>query len=225
MITGKIIDGEGLPVKNNRLVLFRLEDSSNSRHIVDNNVIWTRADGTYTFKGLPAGRYILGSGTDNSLYIESDFAAYLPIYFPSTAKREEAAILKLGKSDVLTEKNIMLLPKLKKRKFTGQVVWADGRPASQADVVFYARRKIASDRAEGGFSINIDSQGNFTLEAYEKTQYFILARAFDSADRKTRKITYSSPCYAIPENGIISPLKVILRSGNGNCNVDDFRGR
>lgn len=218
IITGKVLDANGLPLKKMPVTVFRFEDADEMPEKLDK--IWTDDNGIYAIKGLPPARYLIGFEIGNSLYINSHFAGYLPVYYPNVTKRENAEYIKLGYNEILTNKDIKLSPELNKRKIKGQVLFENGQPAKNADVTFYVRRKVASDRTEGGYDLKLNSEGTFELEVYDKTEYWILARLFDSEKYESRKIIFSSKCYKVSEKQNTELLKVILRKGKNNCNTE-----
>jgi hypothetical protein len=192
VISGRVVDAGDRPSKRIPVTLFRFDNADDMPE--ENYKVWTDDEGFYIAKGLPPGRYMLGFGIDHSLYINSDFAGYLPTYYPNNSRKTETEILNLGVAERLTEKNIKLFPELGRRKITGRVVY-----------------------------VKIDPNGNFELEAFEKTEYFILGWKHDSPDWKTRKVIFSSDCYKIPISGNVRPLEIVMKKGSGNCDGTKFK--
>lgn len=220
VISGKVFDADGTPLKKMPVTLFRYDNSDNMPE--QNYKFWTNEEGEYIAKGLPPGRYLIGFGIDHSLYINSHFAGYLPVYYPNVSNEKKSIPIFLGEAEIQKEKHIRLFPKLNKRKITGQILFEDGQPARNAQAVFYVRRKVASERAEGGYELKLDSEGRFEIDVYDKTEYWILSRFFDSEDWKTRNIILSSKCYNISQNKDNLPLKVVLTKGSKNCDANKF---
>ena len=257
VISGKVFDADGLPVKGRRVNLFRLPDPNkiktqtipiaqtevledsdeNDSAKVINDVKepdeeefeadfddYTEENGTFSFRGLPPGRYLLGFEIDKYLSIQDDQDQYVPVYFPGTKKKETSVVIELKKSQILTDKNIQLFPKLKKRKITGQIVWKNGKAEPKARVRYYAKREGNPDTAWLG-DLEVDVKGNFVFEGYEETQYLIEAQFEKPINKHGAEITHSSKCFIVPKNGMLKPFKLVLEEGGSNCDEMEFQGR
>ncbi|HEY8563031.1 MAG TPA: hypothetical protein VIL74_21825 [Pyrinomonadaceae bacterium] len=179
-------------------------------------------NGAFIFKGLPPGRYLLGYGIDDFLNVNDDGDQYLPMFFPNSNKRETAIVIDLKKAEVLTDKNIQLAPKLKKRKISGRIVLKNGRRAANAEADFYLKREGYAD-ADWGGDLKIDAKGNFTLDGYEETEYLIRAQVSKRVSDEMFEVTHSSKCFIVPKTGAVKPLKIVLEAGGANCDDETFR--
>ena len=258
-ISGKIIDANGLPVKDRNVNLLRLADpnkietqpemsepfadaepeteeteednqataKTNERKAVEVEAdydAYTDEDGFYIFKGLPPGRYLLGVGIDNYFSLNGEKDQYVPTYFPSSKRRETAVIIELKKAEILTDKNIQLFPKLKRRKIAGQIVWKNGRAEPKAEGEIYAKREGVS-RADWIGRLQINAKGNFLFDGYEETEYLIKVWFTKPTDQNSSEITHSAKCFIVPKNGAVNSLKLTLENGSSNCNEEPFRDR
>jgi hypothetical protein len=258
VISGKVFDADGLPVKERRVNLFRLPDpnkvkaqpgpdrqtetSEDDSEEVDStqaaNEIeesseeeyeadfddYTNEDGSFSFSGLPPGRYLLGFEIDKYLSIQGDQDQYVPAYFPGTKKKETAVIIDLKKSQILTDRNIQLFPKLKKRKIAGQIVWKNGKSEPKAKVEYYAKRE-GNPASDWIGSLDVDAKGNFKFDGYEETEYLIKAQFDKPLSQDSSEVTHSSKCFVVPKTGIVKPIKLVLEIGGANCDETEFSDR
>lgn len=247
VISGKVFDADGNPVSERRVSLFRLSDpnkaiqsetTAESAETEDDGEVpvqkaeefeadfddYTNEDGSYNFRGLPPGRYLLGFEIAKYLSIREDEDQYVPVYFPGAKKQETAVIIDLKKSQILTDKNIQLFPKLKKRKITGQIVWKNGKSEPKAEVEYYGRREGNPDSNWLG-NLKVDAKGNFEFEGYEETEYLIKAEFNKNISQDSSETTHSSKCFLVPKNGTVKPIKILLEIGGSNCDEAEFRGR
>lgn len=250
VISGRLIDANGLPVAEREVNLLRLPVAGKVKikpEIPDENTepetekiepeaekyeakyeAYTDENGGFIFKGLPPGRYLLGFGIDDFFRLNEEGDHYLPTYFPSSKKQETAVIIDLKRAEVVTDRNIQLFPKLKKRKITGQIIWKNGRVEPKARAEFYGGRDGFS-RADWGGWLTIDAKGNFTFEGYEETEYLVrawLEKPIGENNGETySEITNSSKCFIIPKKGSVKPIKLILEAGGSNCDVTEFRDK
>lgn len=253
VISGKVFDADGIPVKERRVNLLRLADPNkikNQNQVIEQSAEiedeadedetqtvaepkieafegdfddYTEDDGSFSFKGLPPGRYLLGVEIGGYLNINLNEDQYSPTYFPGSRKKETAIIIELKKSEILTDKNIQLFPKLKKRIITGQVVLKNGRAVSKIESMIYAKREGNSDTEWMG-DLKIDAKGNFTLEAFEETEYLIQVIHYTGKkiDENIEE-GFSNKCLIIPKNGLLKPIKLVLEAGSANCDESEFR--
>ena len=218
IISGRVLNSEGFPLAKMPVTVFRFEDVDDMPEKIE--YIWTNENGVYSVKGLPPARYLLGFSIGDNLYVNSHYAGYLPMFFGNKTKRNDAQYINLGYNEILTGKDITLLPELKKRKITGQVLDENGQSAKNADATFYVKRKVAVDRTRGGYDLKLDSEGKFELDIYDQTEYWIFARVFDSQNWETRKIIFSSKCYKVTEKNASSEIKIVLQKDKNNCDVE-----
>lgn len=182
---------------------------------------YTNEDGSYNFRGLPPGRYLLGFEIDSYLSIYKDQDQFVPTYFPGTKTKETSIIIELKKSQILTDKNIQLFPKLKKRKITGQVVLKNGQPLTKKiESEIYAKRE-GNPQSDWFGNLEIDAKGNFLLEAFEETEYLIQIRYYPNSAKQYEG--FSNKCFIIPKKGNLKPVKIVLEEGTANCDEDEFR--
>jgi 5-hydroxyisourate hydrolase-like protein (transthyretin family) len=226
VISGKVLDSDGSPVKSIKVTLSRLPNESEGEIVGEDHKTETDNLGRYDFKGLLSGRYSIKVGiNDNYLDPKSIEAAYPITYFPNTRKGEKAKIIELGIAQVMNEQNITLLPKLKKRQITGQVTMKDGRPASNVNISVRAKREDDKYKSSSGWYVlaETDSQGNFSFEGYEETEYLIRAEIWKRIDDVRVEVTFSSMCFYLPKIGNIEPIKLVLKRGSNNCDEDRIK--
>jgi hypothetical protein len=134
----------------------------------------TGQSGGFEARGVPPGEYFL--------YLEmrnSDYSRKTRFYYPGTFERSEAAVVKVGLGETVEGLVFRLPDEFKVRTIEGQVVWEDGQPASNVEVMLLCPRSAVPD----GFAVEFgptsggtDEQGRFRLEGFTDEAYWIEAR-------------------------------------------------
>jgi Prealbumin-like fold domain len=199
-ISGRIIDAEGDPVTNVKVVLVRpgvqgflsTKDEIAFDYVNDER-------GRFELKQVPPGEYLLGL---NITFSPSGGEGYPPTYYPGVGERSQATIIKIGPGEKLSAYTLRLPPKLEERVIEGIVVWPDGSPAAGAQVDLQDQNHpgwIASG------IVSTDASGWFTLIGYEGIRYLIVASIF-----RPKEVHAEPPL--ISPNGPVSGLRLVLSS-------------
>ena len=221
IISGKVVDENGLAISSIDVNLSGLDNAAGETTI---GLSKTDINGIYSFKGLSSGKYIIKIGTkDWYLDPTSKNAAFPLMYFPNVKNKAKAAIIELGKSKVLKDKNIFLTS-LIKRNITGQVLTSGGLPASNVKIsVQIKRENDGQELSSGGYVLTeTNSQGSFSFFAYDETSYLIEAEIWKRISDVQVEVLFSAECVVIPKNGAIKPLKIFLKKGDGHCDEEKF---
>ncbi|HVF41861.1 MAG TPA: hypothetical protein VM936_02550 [Pyrinomonadaceae bacterium] len=128
----------------------------------------TKEDGSFEFRELPPGRYLLGVNLGDA---PDEEMPYRSTYYPSTTDRAAAKVFELGEGERLGGVEFRLPPPLAPRAVTGVVVWPDGSPVEGGSVNL---TEVASGRP-GAWGFKLDRQGRFSVPAYEGVPYKISA--------------------------------------------------
>ena len=221
IISGKIVDENGSPVSSIDVNLYNLDDKGEE---FNTGMTETDYQGNYRFKGLTPGNYFIKVGTkDWYLDPTSKNAAFSLMYFPNVKNKVKGEIIKLGKAEVLKDKNMFLMS-LKKRNLTGQVLMPDGLPASNIKISVQIKRENDGQKSSsGGYVLTeTNSQGSFSFYAYDETSYLIEAEIWKRISDVQVEVLFSSECVVITKNGAIKPLKIFLKKGDGHCDKENF---
>lgn len=222
-IGGRVFDSQGRPVNSINVNLLRIE----GENIEDGGNIETDESGQFTFIGLTEGKYLIRVGFEEDSYIfrpNSLEELYPTTFFPDKGSQKDAKVIRLDRFQVLNEQNITLLPQHKKRIVAGRVLMPDGRPAAGARVSLQRKRKDGSRTLRSGWTSwqQSDSEGQFSFEALEETEYlmrFYVGRMIDSV---RLQILYSSNCSVLPINGRIEPMRITLAEGDLECDEKKY---
>lgn len=219
IISGKVVDSNGKPVSSINVNLLRVEDDE----IEEENSVETSHSGEFLFNGLSEGKYLIRVGAED-WYLEPDSleAIYPTTFYPNKKSLKQAKKIQLNKAQVLNNQNVTLLPMLKKRILKGKVSMPDGQPAVNADVIVQIKRKDNGIIQRSGWHVvtESDSNGDFSLDAYEGIEYLIMFDIDKKLDEVAVEVLYSSSCFVLPEKGRLDPLKITLAKGKTDCDKE-----
>lgn len=189
-VSGKVVDAEGKPVKE---IAVNLMSGDNS----DKN--WftsTDRDGRYEFRMVQPGRYLLGF---NLKWVPNNDNPYPKTYYPGVKTRSETTLLTVGEGEQLKGYDLTLPPKLTERDVIVAVVWPDGRPAVNVEVVYEI-----SEGTSLGERRKTDKQGKVLLSLFEGYRYIV----YGNAERDDNDVR-SAPV-EILVNADLVPVRVVL---------------
>lgn len=218
IISGKVLDSNGFTVVSITVNLIGSDGYVDDSTETDQN-------GYYEFKGISPAEYLIKVGSEDS-YVSpnSKEVIYPNTFYPSTDSQKNAEVIQLKQSEVLKNRNITLLPILKKRIVTGQVFMPNGQPAANANVSVQIKRKDGGKILTSGWHgmTETDVNGNFSLDVYEDTEYLVKFYISKPTGEVTVEVLFSIECFALPAKGIIKPLKIVLKKGDIECNEEKF---
>jgi len=166
-ISGKVLDANGNSYDDVMLELIPADKKKNDNKF-DYKFETVEENGTFSFKGVPLGRYILSVNFTNKPEDDSPFPTN---FYPKTTVQTQAEVFTIEYGTKITDIVFQLPPKLKKRKVSGEVVWKNGKPVTGAEV------QLVDVEFDKWLYINnepkTDAKGDFTLEAFEGRKYKI----------------------------------------------------
>lgn len=175
----------------------------------------TGEDGGFDVKGVPPGQYLLHINLENAKYEAK------PYYYPGTFEREKAEKIRVGLGEQIEGLEFRLPPSFLVRTIEGEVVWSDGTPAANVDVMLIC----AKSNEQTGFKITTfpetvktDDKGQFRLEILTSETYWLEARGVKEK-KKGEGIPMHSPGVKISASENVKNLKLsISREGfAGDC--------
>lgn len=213
-LAGQVVDAEGKPVPNARVVLIRAKaEAPLSMHDeVDSEYVRDDPRGRFEFEQLPPGEYLLGLNVTFSPDAEQP---YPPTFYPGVSDRALATVVKLGMGQKLKGYVLRLPPRLAERSVQGVVVWPDGSPAAGAKVEL-------TDERHPGWTANgtaeTDAHGRFTLTGYDGVTYRVHASAdrFPAAPHQGRQPMHAEPP-AVTLTGAAPGVRLVLTSEGSLC--------
>lgn len=206
-VAGRILDKEGNTY--NSIFLHLVEGE---RDVYGHS---TGEDGGFDVKGVPPGQYLLHINLENAKY---EARAY---YYPGTFEREKAEKVRVGLGEQIEGLEFRLPPTFLVRTIEGEVVWSDGTPAANVDVMLIC----AKSKAQSGFKITTfpetvktDDKGQFRLEILTSETYWLEARG-GKENKKGETILMHSPGLKVSTNENVRNLKLTLSKQGfaGDC--------
>src|SRR5262249_5726409 len=134
-------------------------------------------------------------------------------YYPGTFKREEAEIIKVELGARIEGLEFLLPEEYKVRTVEGQVVWKDGTPVADAEVMLLCPESSKQD----GFIVEFrptaahtDEQGRFRLEGFTGEVYWLEARGPIKWDDGGKPTGLRSPSKKITLNESLKDVRLAL---------------
>ncbi|HVG32218.1 MAG TPA: SpaA isopeptide-forming pilin-related protein [Pyrinomonadaceae bacterium] len=208
-VSGRIIDREGQGFNSIFLHLVG-GDKSVYGHS-------TGEGGGFEAQGIPPGEYVL--------YLEMHHADYQKnrnFYYPGTFQREEATVIKVGLGEKVEGIEFLLPDEFKVRTVEGQVVWEDGQPAADVEVILLCPASVKPNGFVVEFTPNqtqTDKQGRFRIEGLTGESYWIEARGSKADGKKDELIEAHSPSRKIILSENLKNISLVLseRGLAGGC--------
>jgi len=178
----------------------------------------TGEDGWFEADGIPPGEYVL--------YLEMQGDHYSKnrnFYYPGTFKREDAEVIKVELGGRVEDLEFLLPEEYKVRTIEGQVVWKDGKPAADAEVMLLCPQSARRDGYRVEFSptrTDTDEQGRFRLEGFTDEVYWLEARGPIKWGEDGRPDGMHSPSMKIILNENLKNIRLVLSEqgpSGGGC--------
>ena len=142
--------------------------------------VTTNAEGEYSFRGVPPGRYRIGM---NLYQIPTPEVPYPSIYWPSASTEEAASSVEVG-SVVIRQCDFRLPPKLKSAVVSGVVIAPDAKPGEDTWVAIF----LQPDNAIVGQVPVTDAEGHFSFTVLDGFEYNLLALR---GEKRSEYVTFS----------------------------------
>jgi hypothetical protein len=172
-ISGVIFDEFGKPVADQvRVTVASVENANSIISKAKSADEYTKKDGSYSFDGLPPGKYFVGINILEAPYKNSPFPK---IFYRKPDEKSIATVVEFKEGE---KKRIdfKLLPRLKTRIISG-TVYLNGRPAKEANVSLVNAKNLDDDIF--GFEAETDRQGRFTIQCFQGEEYRIYAQRYE----------------------------------------------
>ena len=168
----------------------------------------TRERGGFESVGVPPGEYVLYLELQNS-----DRKRNARFYYPGTFEREEARLIKVGLGETVEGLDFVLPDGFKVRGIEGQVVWPDGQPAANVEVLLLCPQSTNPD----GFAVEFgptvsgtDEQGRFRLEGFTGEVYWIQARGSRKGGKRGDVVEFHSVSKRLIVNDNLKGSRIVL---------------
>jgi hypothetical protein len=175
-IEGKVSDDSGVPAR--ALVELLSADAQRQAGYASFSEM-TAADGSYQFRPIPEGRYLVvvnPYGPDNE-------RPYDIQYYPRAVRKENAQVLELANGQRLSGISFRT-PRLAERSTQVRVTRADGAAAAGARVCFAYENADDYEALAGSHCKDVDQDGLAVIRIYGRSQVRIVAtQSADGDDR------------------------------------------
>jgi 5-hydroxyisourate hydrolase-like protein (transthyretin family) len=162
----------------------------------------TDAEGRYELRGLQSGEYYLGTSIGTAPSKENPYPRW---FHPGTERPEEAVPVHIYDKPQRQTFNLTLPDAQKTRIIEGVVLWPDGKPAVDAQIMFvdegWAWR--APHRAA-----RTDDSGRFTTEGLDGATYRVHALGFTDRGR------FAEPVTIVPGSDRVQLRLMLTRTEN-----------
>lgn len=203
-IKGKVLDGEGNPVKSVTVEAIPADFVKPDININEGRELSrTNENGVFVISNVAPGRYILAVGYTIPPDTDSPFPA---TFYPNALNRGEAAIVEIAANQKIGDLEFRLPAHLAEKKIKGAVVWADGRPASGVDVYLKEDEYTICCVMK---NVKTDANGNFVLIGYENRRYRIWTSSENKVNRKTFRFFGASSIFT-PTNDAANFFRIVL---------------
>jgi hypothetical protein len=166
----------------------------------DHYYVESDADGRFTFRSVPDGKYYLGIRLGR--YVSFDFA-YPKTFYPGTPDIARATIVEINEGVALRNYDFQLPPKFISRTISGKIIPPAGINAKDVSICFeeYPRGNCENAGEDG-----VKPNGSFKFARFAGIKYILHAYVN----------TPSGPRFAksviIPESGDVRGLKILVNS-------------
>jgi hypothetical protein len=202
-VSGRVIDHEGNGVEYASLDLV---DKTRTVYGYSSG-----EDGEFEVEGVPPGGYFLFINLS-----ANDSQDDKPFYYPGTFEREKATVVRVGLGEKIEGLEFRLPDEFRVRTVEGQVVWKDGTPAANVEVMLLCptSNKAAGLRVEyRPPTTKTDEQGRFLLKGFSGETYWIEARASRPGAKEGEVIALHSPSRKLSLDDSLKNLRVVLSIG------------
>lgn len=195
-LSGRVTDQDGKPVK----VLVNLVpvDTINAKRQPDHYFRESDADGRYTFREVPDGKYYLGVRLSNFTFLEF---SYPRTFYPGTADIRRATVIEIHEGIALTNYDLQLPPELSKRTISGKVILPPGASMNNANICVEE-----GEMCQANEEMRIKPDGSFKFSVFNGVKYVIEAYANTPDGQRHAKPV------AIPSTGNVKGLKIVIDS-------------
>lgn len=179
--SGTVLDSHHKPLAGIEMVIGRVSDNGDLNIV--RAPVTSASDGSFVFRELPAGNFVVGVNLNFSPSIRTPYAK---TYLPGVIKREQAQVLHLDPGQKISGLHMQMPPAMRQRTLRVRVTWPDGRSVGKGVSV------SADTAGDGDFeSADTDGNGIATLKCLATLSYEITAQKWLSklGENPPRKAT------------------------------------
>ena len=170
-ISGRVVNAEGEPVAR-ILVALAEPDANPEKEPI--KLIHTDEQGRFAFSAIPRGRYVIAVNHNRYPPPNDQTSAYPAVFYPGVTDQAQAQVITVGAGEKLSELEIRILSKKPVSVVSGTVVWSDGSPVANAQVIVI---DFTNGETPRPFVIPADELGRFKIYGYIGQRFMIAARS------------------------------------------------
>ncbi len=218
-ISGRITDSKGDPIGD--VTVYLIPVTANGQKIPQEDECYdtglcldSQENGRFFFKGIKAGKYLVGVRLGGYVCNDCDDAKYLKAFYPGVPAEKNATPVTVKFGEPTDDINFKLTATYKEREVAGRVTFMDGRPAPLISVRYLARTPDFKDNAIT--FIKTDNAGNFSFSGYENHVY--LVGAFTDRRDGSERFEALAVDIKVDPNKPVKGIKLVLdQDGNNGC--------
>jgi protocatechuate 3,4-dioxygenase beta subunit len=229
VITGRVTEGEGRPVVEERISLNQIDDGRGPTQAIPGRAMVTRGAnpfmystddrGIYRIYGLPAGRYLVSVGDDaGGTGTVRGAGYYQRTYAPDTTDASKASIVEVSEGG--EAKNIDINVGLRARTYTvrGRIIDADtNQPIAGVNYSFGPLRQNQNQTFMSGMysaGTPTNANGEFRIEGIEPGRYavMVMSNSFAPVTNQQPRV-YSDPIQFEITDSDVADLEVKAHQG------------
>lgn len=153
-LSGRVLNPQGLPVNKAEIFISELAKERYRGHW---DAAYSEEDGSYRFRRIPPGDYVLFIRFDG---MTSQQRPFPPTYYPGVSEESQAAVITIKAGQGLENYDLEVPPLPLEYEVVGTVLWASGRAAPDARVGYGGGDSV-------NHSVKVDEQGRFSFKAYQ----------------------------------------------------------
>ncbi len=222
VITGRVVDDEGEPVANARVMCMRYQYMQGRRQLVPAGTMdggGTDDTGQYRIFGLPAGRYYLSVAyfdyrSANTEIRGAGNETFGTVYYPGVLDATQASPLAIREGEERTGIDFKMI-KTRTVRVRGRVVSETGRKPQFASVMLFNRGGSSFMQRS---SAQVRPDGTFELRGVASGAYFLIAFGADAGEQ----LQFRQPIDVGNDN--LDNVEGVLRSGmeiKGQVKLED----
>ena len=191
-VSGRVINANGEPVANITVSLIKPGDSVTEFPI---KLDRTNNDGYVSFSAVPRGTYNIAVNYNRFPQPNDPTNAYPPSFYPGVVDQRHAQAITVGAGEKLSDFEIRIPSKRADSVLNGTVVWADGSPVANAQLLVRDETNTSNNLPHG---IRADEQGRFKINGYFGQKLIIFATGFNPMERpESLRITLERPTHTV----------------------------
>ncbi len=228
VITGRVTDGDGLPVVGERLQLNQADRSVQNRRRGLSNInpfmYETDDRGVYRLYGIAPGRYTISIGESAEVgsvrFGAGGRGYYSRTFHPAVTEEAKATIIEIGEGTEATNVDISVGRKSNSFTATGRVVDESGKPVAGVRVGHGAVMRDGNRMGGFGWGSISDAKGGFRLDGLLPGRYaaFVWNEGEGSMD------SYSDTATFEITEGNVSGLEIKLHTGSSISGITVIEG-